>query len=56
MYDNELKINNCEINDDRTIKVTLEGEQTEYKNASIEGTVVIINANVIVNKKASSKD
>lgn len=55
IYDNELKIKNYEVNG-RLLTVYLEGEQTEYKNLSIEGTVVIVNANVIINKKASTKD
>ena len=55
VYDNELKIKNYEVNG-RTITVYIEGEQTGYKNASIEGTVIIVNASVVINKKASSKD
>ena len=55
VYDNELKIKNYEVNS-RTITVYIEGEQTGYKNASIEGTVIIVNASVVINKKASSKD
>ena len=57
VYDTELKIKDTEINDkDKTITVYLEGEQTQYKNTSIEGTVIVVNANIVVNKKASSKD
>lgn len=55
MYDNELRYSNSEING-RTITVFLQGEQTEYKNTSIDGAILILNANIIVNKKASSKD
>lgn len=55
IYDNELKIKNCEVNG-RIITVYLEGEQTEYKNPSIEGTVIILNINAVVNKKAATKD
>lgn len=55
MYDNELRYINSEVNG-RTITVFLQGEQTEYKNTSIDGTIVILNANILVNKKASSKD
>ena len=55
IYDNELKIKNCEVNG-RIITVYLEGEQTEYKSPSIEGTVIILNINAVVNKKAATKD
>ena len=55
IYDNELKIKNCEVNG-RIITVYLEGEQTEYKNPGIEGTVIILNINAVVNKKAATKD
>ena len=55
IYDNELNIKNCEVNG-RIITVYLEGEQTEYKNPGIEGTVIILNINAVVNKKAATKD
>lgn len=55
IYEDELKISNCEVNG-RTIYISLEGEQKEYKDASIEGAKIIINADITVNKKASSKE
>lgn len=55
IYEDELKIKNYEVNG-RTVIVHLEGTQTQYKNASIEGAVIVINANVNVNKKAATKD
>ena len=36
--------------------VYLEGEQTQYKDISIEGAVIVVNANIVVNKKAATKD
>lgn len=55
IYEDELKIKSYEVSG-RTVIVYLEGEQTQYKNASIEGAVIVINANVGVNKKAATKD
>ena len=55
IYENELKVKNFEIIE-KTLVVNLEGKQTEYKNPGIEGTVVVVDANIIVNKKAASKE
>ena len=37
------------------INIELKGEQTEYKEESLEGTRIVINANIILNKTATSK-
>ena len=37
------------------ISIKLSGEQTEYKNSEIEGTTIIINADLKLNNKATSK-
>ena len=55
IYETELKIRNYEIQG-RTITVYLEGEQTGYKEAGIEGTVLVLNANITVNKKSATTD
>ncbi len=55
VYENELKIRNYEVNG-RNLTIYLEGEQTEYKNPSIEGAIVVVNANITMNKRASTKD
>lgn len=55
VYDSELKIKDYKIIG-RIVTITLEGEQKEYKNSSIEGTVIVANVNMILNKKALSKD
>ncbi len=55
IYENELKIKNYEVNN-KMVTVYLEGEQTQYKNTSIEGAVIVINANIVVNRKASTKE
>ena len=55
IYENELKVKNYEILE-KILVVNLEGKQTEYKSPSIEGAVITIDANITINKKASSKD
>ena len=55
MYEEELNIKDYEING-REITINLEGEQTEYKEDAILGTVVIIDATLVVDSKAISKD
>ena len=55
IYETELKVKNYDI-DGRKLTVNLEGKQTDYKNLSIEGAILVVNANVIVNKKAASND
>ena len=55
IFEEELKIKNYEING-RNIKIYLEGKQTKYKEASIEGAVIVINANVTLNRKTATQD
>lgn len=55
LYENELKIVNYSVNG-RTIIITLEGKQTSYKEPSIEGATIVINAEVTLNKKATSSE
>ncbi len=55
LYENELKIANYEL-DGRTLHIYLEGQQTQYKNAVIEGATVVINATLQVNRKSATKD
>lgn len=55
VYENELKVRSYDILE-RILIVHLEGKQTEYKNSSVEGAVLVIDANLTVNKKAASKD
>lgn len=54
-YENELKIKDYTV-DGRTIYVSLEGEQTEYKEDVVERATIVINAAVTVNQKATTKD
>lgn len=51
LYDEELKIANYEVNG-RTITIDIEGEQTSYREEGIEGALLVINANMKLNKKA----
>lgn len=55
LYETELKIANYNV-DGRNIIVTLEGQQTNYKDATVEGAVLVINANISVNRKAPTAD
>ena len=55
IYENELKIKDYEVSGNNLI-VNLEGQQTEYKNTAVEGAIVVINANLQLNKKAASKN
>ena len=56
IYENELKVKDYNIVNGRILTISVEGEQTSYKDLSIEGAVLIIKANIVVNKKAATKD
>lgn len=55
IYETELKIKDYKVNG-KTIIVNLEGTQTQYKEEGIEGAILILNANLKLNKKASTQD
>lgn len=55
LYENELKVANYTV-DGRNIVVTLEGKQTNYKDAAIEGAVLVINANISLNRNTATTD
>lgn len=55
IYETELKIKDYKING-KTIIVNLEGTQTQYKEDGIEGAILIVNANLKLNRKASTQD
>lgn len=55
VYETELKVKNYNVNG-RILTIELEGEQTAYKEAGIEGTIVVINTNITLNKKAATKN
>ena len=55
VYENELTIANY-WSEGRTITVELAGRQTNYKEAGIEGAILVINASVNVNRKSATQD
>lgn len=55
LYENELKIKNYTV-EGRTLKIYFEGEQTQYKEEVVEGSTIVINATIDVNKRATTKD
>lgn len=55
LYEDELKIKDYEVKG-KTINVSLEGEQTEYKNDTIEGATILMNTNLGIDRKAATKD
>ncbi len=55
LYEDELQIVNCETND-RAILITLDGEQTTYKEGAIEGATIVVNASIDVNRKATTQE
>lgn len=54
-YENELKIKNYTLNG-KTLIIELDGKQTQYKELAIEGSNVIVNATLKLNKKTASQD
>ncbi len=56
LHEDELKIKSYRVLDNRTILVELENKQTQYKNASIEGAIIAIDADIQLDRKASTKD
>lgn len=55
LYENELKIKDYKV-EGKTVVITLEGEQTQYKEEVIEGATLIINATIEVNRKIATTD
>ena len=55
VYETELSIANYSV-DGRTIAVQLSGKQTSYKDAGIDGAILVINASIDVNRKSATQD
>ena len=55
VYETELAITNY-WTDGRTITVELSGKQTSYKEAGIDGAMIVIDASVDVNRKSATQD
>ncbi len=55
LYENELKVRDYSVNG-RTIYIGLEGEQTQYKEGSIEGATIVMNTTIDVNRRAATSE
>ena len=53
LYEDELQIVSKKLNGN-IIEITLEGEQTKYKEEAIDGAILIINTDLTTNKKIAS--
>ena len=56
IYETELKVKNYNVENGRILTIYTEGEQTGYKDLSIEGAVLVINANLTLNRKSATKE
>ena len=59
LYEDELKISDAKLtteNGKKVINIKLAGEQTNYKDIAIEGSTIIINANLKLDRKTTSSD
>ena len=56
IYETELKVKDYNIENGRILTIYTEGEQTGYKDLSIEGAVLVINANLTLNRKSATKE
>ena len=55
LYEDELQISDARmLSDGRTIEISLQGEQTKYKEEAIDGATIIINADLTLDKKAGN--
>ena len=55
LYESELQVANYTV-DGREIIVTLEGRQTSYKEETVEGAVLVVNANIALDRKTATAD
>ncbi len=55
LYENELKIRDYFVKG-RMVYIALEGEQTQYKEGTIEGATIVMNTTIDVNRKATTSD
>lgn len=53
LYEDELTVKTTVVKKN-IIEISLEGEQTKYKEQAIEGVILIINTNLTINPKATS--
>ena len=55
LYEEEMKIKTYRV-EGKNIIVEVEGEQTNYKEETVEGASIVIYADIVLNQKAASKD
>ena len=55
LYEEELKVASYNV-EGRNIVVRLEEKQTNYKDIAIEGAVLVVNANITLNKNTATTD
>ncbi len=55
LYEDELAIKNYTTNG-RKINLSLEGEQTNYKEETVEGATIVMNTTLDVNRKAATQE
>ena len=53
LYEDEMKIQKATL-DNNTIEITLNGEQTKYKEEAIDGAIIIIDADLTTSTKIPS--
>lgn len=53
LYEEELQVANYNVDGNKII-VTLKGKQNNYKDVAIEGTVIVINANLKLDRKSAT--
>ena len=57
IYDDNQEFSNPNYTvDGRTINISLQGKQTQYKSSSVEGITIVINASLQVNKLSATSD
>ncbi len=56
LYGNGLELADAKIENGNTIKVNMKGTQTSYNTETLEGTTLIIYANIDVNKLSTNSD
>ena len=59
LYDDELQISSHNVYDEngaKVIEINLTGEQTKYSQGNVEGTTIIINANLNLNRRATNSN
>ncbi len=55
LYEDELTVSDYSVNG-RNIQISLSGEQTSYKDKTIEGAQLVINADITLDNKSATQD